>query len=151
MAKYFLLLGLGLGLGLAEDARLNVQADRAGLRVYLDHELIGLTPITNHVLAPGDYWVSLFNPDSSEGQYQAITSGGLGEKLNSVWYLAKVEKGTKRISVTSGQTVDVFLSMKQAELAPTQAKLTATACVAAPFALGVLLGVLVMLLVGSGH
>jgi hypothetical protein len=151
MAKYLLILGLLSSLSLGEDGRLNVQADQAGLRVYLDHDMIGVTPIVGYPVAPGDYWVSLFDPDSTEEQYPLITSGGIGQKLNSVWYLAKVEKGTKRISVVGGQTLDVFLSMKQAEQAPTQAKLTATACAAAPFALGVLFGVLVMLLANSGH
>lgn len=147
MGKHLWLAFLTAGiLAAANTGRLSVQSDRNGLTIYLGDDSIGCTPMVNHPVEPGDYWVSIFNPDSTQDLYYVLESGGLGERLNTLWYLAKVSKGTVRVSIPSGTTRQVFISRQQAERAPGQAKWLAVGCVGAPFLLGALVGVLVALL-----
>jgi hypothetical protein len=134
----------------ARNGTLNVQSDQAGLKVYLDGEAVGATPLVNYPLEPGEHWVSIFNPDSVRRQYDVITSGGPGDKLGTLWYLAKVEKGTARINLAAGETKSLFLSLKQAEQASCAAKWKAGACLSAPFLFGILLGVVITLLAHGG-
>jgi hypothetical protein len=146
MIKYLWLSILAAGIASADNGLLSVQSDRAGLVVYLGNDSIGCTPVVNHPVEPGDYWVSIFNPDSTQDRYGVLESGSLGDRLNTLWYLARVGKGTARVNVRSGEYHQLFISLRQADRAPAQAKWIAAGCVAAPFLLGALLGALIAVL-----
>jgi hypothetical protein len=149
MAKYLWLSILAAGIASAGNGLLSVQSDRAGLVVYLGNDSIGCTPVVNHPVEPGDYWVSIFNPDSTQDRYYVLESGSLGDRLNTLWYLAGVGKGTARVNVQSGETRQLFISLRQAQRAPAQAKWLAAGCIGAPFLLGALLGALIAILAGN--
>ena len=149
MTKYLVLIVVLLGVGAAQPGNLSVQSERTGLKVYLDNELIGTTPIVNHPVEPGEHWLSFFPTDSSESRYDDISGGDIGAKLDAVWYLARVSKGTVRVTVAPGETRSVFLSVRAAERAPDQARWLAAGCLSAPFIIGVALGIVVMLLAGG--
>ena len=125
---------------------LNVQADRVGLVVYLDRDSIGVTPLVNYPVEPGEYWVSIFSPDSTESHYYVLQSGSLGERLGTLWQLARVNKGTTRVAIQSGASRDVFFSRQQIESAPARAKWLTAGCIGVPFLLGGLLGALIAVL-----
>jgi hypothetical protein len=147
MGKYvWLAFLIASSVAAADTGLLSVQSDQAGLTVYLGNDSIGCTPIVNHPVEPGDYWVSIFNPDSTQDRYYVLESGSLGERLNTFWYLAKVNQGTVRVNIQPGETRQLFISLRQAERAPGQAKWLAAGCVGAPFLLGALVGVLIALL-----
>jgi len=133
-------------LAAAGTGLLNVQADRAGLVVYLDNDSIGTTPLLNHPVESGEYWVSIFNPDSTQSHYYVLQSGSLDERLGTLWQLARVNKGTTRIAVRSGESRSVFFSLRQVERAPAQAKWLTAGCIGVPFLLGGLLGALIAIL-----
>lgn len=149
MLRFLVLLSILITISFAQQGYLNVQADQSGLKVYLEDELIGTTPIYRHPVEPGEYWVSLFPSDSSETRYNDLTGGDLATRLSALWYLARVQKGTVRVRIAAGETRDVFLSMRAVERAPCVAKWQAAGCASAPFALGVGIGILIMLLAGS--
>jgi len=130
VGKYLWLTILSAGVVCADTGLLSVRSDRAGLVVYLGNDSIGCTPVVNHPVEPGDYWVSIFNPDSTQDRYSVLESGSLGDRLNTLWYLARVGKGTTRVNVRSGETRQLFISLRQA----------------APFLLGALLGALIAVL-----
>lgn len=147
MSKCIWLMIVAAGMVAAADTGyLNVQSDRAGLVVYLDKDSIGSTPITRYPVEPGEYWVSIFHPDSTQRRYDVLQAGSLGERLGTLWYLAKVNKGTTRVAVGLGENREVFLSLRQAEQAPAKAKWLAAGCVCAPLLLGGLLGALIAVL-----
>ena len=147
MSKYITLLLVAAGaLAAAGTGFLGVQADRAGLVVYLDNDSIGITPLTNHPVEPGEYWVSIFDPDSTQNLYYVLQSGSLGARLGTLWQLARVNKGTTRVAIQSGERRDVFFSLQQVARAPAQAKWLAAGCVSVPFLLGGLLGALIAIL-----
>jgi hypothetical protein len=147
MSKCISLLLIAAGaLAAAGTGSLSVQADRAGLVVYLDNDSIGTTPLVNHPVEPGEYWVSIFNPDSTQNHYYVLQSGGIGARLSTLWQLARVNKGTTRIAVQSGENREVFFSLQQIARAPAQAKWLTAGCVSVPFLLGGLLGALIAIL-----
>lgn len=150
MRKHLLFLAALVALASAANGSLNVQSDRAGLKVYLDNELIGTTPVKGHSIEPGEHWVSMFPSDSSEAGYDRLKSGSFGEKLKAVWYLSRVDKGTVRTVVGSGETKNVFLNLKHVDRAPGQAKWAAAGIMSIPFVVGAALG-LVIGLVSAGN
>ena len=106
----------------------------------------GITPLLNHPVEPGEYWVSIFNPDSTQNRYYVLQSGNLGARLGTLWDLARVNKGTTRVAIQSGESRDVFFSLQQVERAPARAKWLAAGCISVPFLLGGLLGALIAIL-----
>jgi hypothetical protein len=149
MTKYLALMALWLGVAAAQPGNLSVRSERAGSKVYLDNELIGTTPIVDRPVEPGEHWLSFFPTDSSEERYNDIANGDIGTKLAAVWYLARIGKGTVRVTITPGEKRSIFLSTRAVERAPTEAKWLATGCISAPFILGVAIGIVVMLLAGG--
>lgn len=141
-----LLLAVAGVMAAAGAGSLSVQADRVGLVVYLGDDSIGATPLLNHPVEPGEYWVSIFNPDSTQDHYYVLQSGSLGARLSTLWDLARVNKGTTRVAIQSGESRDVFFSLQQVERAPAQAKWLTAGCISIPFLLGGLLGALIAIL-----
>jgi hypothetical protein len=136
------------GPALAAPGRLTVVTEPAGLPVYLDNEPLGRAPVVNLELAPGEYWVTMFNPDSLEDRYSVIRHGTPGAKLAALWYLARVNAGTSRIELGSGANRQVILSLPRANRAARRAKWLAGAAVGGPLVIGTALGLTIGLLAG---
>lgn len=126
-----------------ENGFLSVYSEPSGLRIYLDGDFIGTTPILNYAYKPGEYSISIFSSDTIEQKYWRITSGSLGSRLSAVWDLSKVGAGTQRVKIISNQNSEVFFSLKKINRAPTKMKLATTCCLGTSFSVAFLVGYLV--------
>jgi hypothetical protein len=132
----------GLGTEITSSGYLNVNSDPLGLKVYLDGDSIGYTPIRNYLLKPGEYTVSLFSSDTIEDKYWKLSNGGLGDKYSALSDLAKVGAGTKQVIIKTNQ-VSIFFSLRSVNHAPNKIKLDATCCIGTGFTISFLIGFLV--------
>jgi hypothetical protein len=132
---------------LINNGYLSVNYDQAGRIVYLDGDSIGVTPIKNYPLKPGEYSVSLFSSDTIEGKYWKIASGSIGSRLSGLYDLTKIGVATHRVEIGPNQASVINFSLKKINHAPTKAKLGTVCCIGTGFSIAFLLGVLVTNLV----
>lgn len=137
----------GFGTEITSSGYLNVNSDPLGLKVYLDGDSIGYTPIRNYLLKPGEYTVSLFSSDTIESQYWKLSNGGLGDKYSALSDLAKAGAGTKQVVIKLNQASTIFFSLHQVNHAPNKIKLYTACCIGAGFTISFLIGFLVASLV----
>jgi hypothetical protein len=153
--KYIILLiyivvavpNMGLALDITSNGLLNISSDPAGLKIYLDGDFIGLTPIYNYSVQPGEYTVSLFSSDTIEAKYWNLTAGSIGSKISTLWDLSKVGAATQKVIIKSNQLSSVVFSMRSINRAPTKAKLATACCIGTGFSVAFIIGFLVANLV----
>lgn len=122
---------------------LNVNSDPIGLKIYLDGDSIGRTPIQNYALNPSEYSVSLFSSDSIEEKYWKLTIGGISSRFSSLLDLTKIGAATQRVVIKPNKISPVFFSVRQINRTPTKAKLATTCCLGTGFSIAFLLGFLI--------
>jgi hypothetical protein len=132
---------------LGGNGYLNVNSNPTGLKVYLEGDSIGVTPIQNYSIKPGEYSISLFSSDTIESKYWNLSSGGLGSKYSALLDLSKVGAGTKKVVIKPIQVSKIFFSMPKINRAPTKVKLATTCCIGSGFSIAFLIGYLVATLV----
>ncbi|MBS4014915.1 MAG: PEGA domain-containing protein [Candidatus Latescibacteria bacterium] len=125
------------------DGYLTVNSHPFGLKIYLEGEFIGLTPIQNFKLAPGSYSVSLFSSDTIEQKYWNLANAGVCGKLSALSELSKAGAGTQQVEIQPNHSSEVFFSLQKVNRAPTRLKLGTTCCVGTGFSLAFILGYLV--------
>lgn len=113
---------------------LTVTADRDSLPIYVDNELIGLTPIVRYALPPDQYTVGFFPEDSIETASWRLKNGSIG----ALWQLARYGEGVSEVTIASDRVSSVYLDHRAVASAPTRAKLKVGACLGSTFLLGVL-------------
>jgi uncharacterized membrane protein (Fun14 family) len=128
---------------ITNNGYLTVNYDQTGRIVYLDGDSIGVTPINNYAIKPGEYSVSLFSSDTIEGKYWKIAAGIVSSRLSGLWDLTKVGVATQRVEISPNQMSVINFSLKEINRAPTKAKLSAACCVGTGFSIAFLLGFLV--------
>ncbi len=134
---------VGFGIEITNSGFLNVNSDPLGLKVYLDGDSIGNTPIRNYMLKPGEYTVSLFSSDTIEDKYWRLSNGGLGDKYSALSDLTKVGAGTKQVVIKTNQASSVFFSLRSVNHAPNKIKLGTACCIGTGFTISFLIGFLV--------
>ncbi len=125
------------------SGQLTVNSNPIGLKIYLEGDFIGITPIQNYKLASGKYSVSLFASDTIEEKYWQLANAGFSGKLFALWELTKAGTGTQQIEIKPNQVSELFFSLKKVNRAPARAKWTATCCVGTGFSFAFILGYLV--------
>ncbi|MCX7757491.1 MAG: PEGA domain-containing protein [candidate division WOR-3 bacterium] len=135
---------VSMSLGNTQTGYLTVNTQPLGKIVYLDGDSIGITPIINYPLKPGEYTISLYPSEQIENEYWRLAQGNLCNKCSSLWELTKIGAGTKRIKIEPGVVTEVFFSDKRINCAPTKAKLALGSVsiigFTIPFILGYFLG-----------
>jgi len=134
---------IGFGIEITNSGYLYVNSNPMGLKVYLDGDSIGHTPIRNYLLKSGEYTVSLFSSDTIENQYWRLSNGGLGDKYSALSDLAKVGAGTKQVVIKSNQTSNIFFSLRSINRAPNKIKFATVCCIGTGFSISFLIGFLV--------
>jgi hypothetical protein len=132
-----------LGTEITNSGFLNVNSEPIGLKVYLDGDSIGYTPIRNYLLKPGKYTVSLFSSDTIESQYWKLSNGGLGDKYSALSDLAKTGAGTKQVVIKTNRASSIFFSLRSVNRAPNKIKLGTACCIGTGFTISFLIGFLV--------
>jgi len=122
---------------------LNINSDPLGFRVYLEGDSLGITPIKNYLLKPGEYSVSLFSSDTIESKYWNLSNGNIGSKYSAILDLIKVGAATQRVVVKPNQTSEVFFSKQKINRAPTKVKIATACCIGTGFSAAFLIGFLV--------
>jgi hypothetical protein len=117
MTAGLILLALAIPVS-AQDAWIEVEADREGLTVWLDGTTVGKTPIESLKVSPGEHTVSLFSSEEIEDAYWAARTAPPLQAIGKFIELRKFDAATRRINVASGQKVRIFLSLGEAERAP---------------------------------
>ncbi len=125
---------------LPDSGYLTVRSNMPGIELYLDGEYIGRTPLERHLVAAGDYNLSIISNDSLDSVYWHLRRGSIGRRLSSFWTLAAVNAGTHQASVGRGQVTEVFLDYGRVLNAPTETKLVACSSLTVLFGLGMLAG-----------
>ncbi|MCX7784999.1 MAG: PEGA domain-containing protein [candidate division WOR-3 bacterium] len=136
-------------LGAQDNGFLSVYSEPSGLRIYLDGDFIGTTPIINYPYKPGEYSISIFSSDTIEQKYWRLTSGSLASRLSALWDLSKAGAGTKRVKISSNQNIEIFFSLPKINRTPTKAKLLTTCCLGTGFSFAFLIGYFVANLVSG--
>lgn len=113
---------------------LTVTADQDSLPVYVDNELIGLTPIVKYPLSPDQYTVGFFPEDSIETASWRLKNGSIG----ALWQLARYGEGVAEVEIAPDRVSSVYLDHVAVMKAPGRAKLKVGACLGSTFLLGVL-------------
>ena len=129
------------------EGYITVKSNLPGLRVFLEGEFLGRTPIENEPVEPGSYMLSVASNDSLERLYDNLRHGGLSRKLSSVWSLTGIDAGTQRVEIESRNVTEVFVDYGAVLSAPTKAKWTAGCGVGGVFGLGAILGLIIGLIV----
>lgn len=113
---------------------LTVTADRDGMPVYVDNDLIGQTPLIKFPLPPDRYTVGFFPEDSIETASWRLKNGSIG----ALWQLAKYGEGVAKVEIAENRISNVHLDYREVMKAPGRAKLKVGACLGGTFLLGVL-------------
>ncbi|MEO0091900.1 MAG: PEGA domain-containing protein [candidate division WOR-3 bacterium] len=127
-------------LNATESGFLSVYSEPSGLRIYLDGDFIGTTPILNYAYKPGEYSISIFSSDTIEQKYWRITTGSLSTRISALWDLSKVGAGTQRVKIIANQNSEVFFSLAKINRAPTKMKLATSCCLGTSFSVAFLIG-----------
>jgi hypothetical protein len=125
---------------LISNGYLNVNSDPLGLKVYLDGDSIGYTPIRNYPVRPGEYSISLFSSDTIEDQYWKLANSGITGKYYALFELAKIGAGTKQVEIKTNQTSNVFFSLRSINRTPNKIKLGTACCIGTGFTISFLIG-----------
>jgi hypothetical protein len=125
------------------DGYLTVNSNPVGLNIYLEGDLIGVTPIQNHKLAPGSYSISLFSSDTIEQKYWNLANASICGKLSALGELSKTGVGTQQVEIQLNQTSEVFFSLQKVNRTPTRLKLGTACCIGTGFSVAFILGYLV--------
>lgn len=145
--KLFIALSLTVcGLAFTEQGYITVDTDRTGLAIYLDSELIGVSPIDQHTVSPGEHTVSLFHPDTIEDAYWQMRQQGFPTMVTKLPGLRRYDVGTKRVVINPNETVKVYLSYTRAERAPSQTCCLMGGCVTGVVGGSIVLGFVLALL-----
>ena len=128
---------------ITNNGYLSVNYDFAGRVVYLDGDSIGVTPIKNYPIKPGEYSVSLYSSDTIEDKYWRLSSGSINSRLSGLWDLTKVGVATQRIEIKPNQVTEINFSLKEINRAPNKIKFGAVCCLGTSFTAAFLLGFLV--------
>jgi len=144
---WFLVFNIANAQSIISNGYLNVNSDPSGLKVYLDGDSIGYTPITNYSVKSGTYSVSLFSSDTIEDKYWQLANAGLSGKYYALSDLAKIGVGTKQVEIKVNQTSNVFFSLSSVNHVPTKIKLGTACCLGTGFTVAFLIGYLVAHLV----
>jgi hypothetical protein len=126
---------------------LNINSNPTRLKVYLDGDSIGFTPILNYPISAGEYSVSLFSSDSIEQKYWNLSVGGISSRFGTLMDLTKVGAGTKRVEVKTNKVSEVFFSLNKINREPNKVKLYSTCCIGTGFITAAVIGYVVRLLV----
>ena len=122
---------------------LTVNTDKPGVNVYLDGNLVGITPITNYSIASGEYSVSLYDSKSIENEYWNLRNSGPFRKLSALWQLTRIDAATQRVKIIPNQTTKISFYTSRINCAPTLAKCMFGGSIVGIFGLGILTGVLI--------
>lgn len=122
---------------------LTVNSNPIGLRIYLEGDFIGVTPLQNYKIVPGNYSVSLFSSDTIEQKYWNLANASICGKVSALWELSKAGAGTQQVEIQPNQSSEVFFSLKKVNRTPTRLKLGATCCIGTGFSFAFILGYLV--------
>lgn len=141
------LINISFPVDMTNQGYLNINSDPTRLKVYLDGDSIGFTPILNYPVSPGEYSISLFSSDSIEQEYWNLSVGGIGSRFGTLMDLTKVGVGTKRVEVKSNKVSEVFFSLNKINHEPTKVKLYSACCVGTGFIAAAVIGYVVRLLV----
>lgn len=145
--KTMLLIAIIISFSYAQEKSTNgyltVNSNPIGLKIYLEGDLIGTTPIQNHELPAGNYSISLFASDTIEEKYWQLANAGVSGRLSALWDLTKVGAASQRVEIRPNRSSEVFFSLKKVNRAPTKAKIGLTCCVGSGFSLAFILGYLV--------
>jgi len=128
------------GTEIESSGYLNVNSDPMGLKVYLDGDSIGYTPIRNYLVRSGTYSVSLFLSDTIENQYWKLSNSGISGKYSALSELAKIGAGTKQVEIKSNQVSSIFFSLRSINRAPNKIKLGTACCIGTGFTISFLIG-----------
>jgi hypothetical protein len=129
--------------GQEANGYLTVNSVPLGMVIYLEGDSLGVTPIINYPLKPGEYTISLYPSEVIEHQYWRLAQGKFSNRLSSLWELTRIGAATKRIKITEKQVTEVFFSLKAINRAPTKAKVLIGLSSVASFAIPFLIGFLV--------
>ncbi len=122
---------------------LTVNADQTVMNVYLEGDFIGTTPITNYLIEPGEYSVSLYDSKTIENEYWNLRSAGPFRKLSSIWQLTRIDAATRKVTIMPNRVTKIYFYTSRIKRAPTLAKLAFGGCIGGIFGLGILAGVLI--------
>jgi hypothetical protein len=122
---------------------LTINTDQPGISVYLDGDLIGVTPITNYSLEAGEYTVSLYDSRSIENEYWNLRKSGPCRKLKALWQLIRIDAATQKVKIIPNQNTKLTFYLRRIDRTPVLAKCLFSGSVIGIFGLGVLTGVLI--------
>lgn len=122
---------------------LTVNTDQPGVSVYLDGDLIGITPITNYSVESGEYTVSLFDSKSIENEYWNLRKSGPCRKLKALWQLTRIDAATQRVKIIPYQNTKLTFYLRRIDRAPILTKCLIGGTIVSIFGLGLLTGILI--------
>jgi len=125
---------------LPDSGFLTVRSNTPGIELYLEGDYVGRTPLERHLVAAGNYNLSIISNDSLDSVYWHLRRGSIGRRLSSFWTLTAVNAGTHQVSINRGQVTEVFLDYGRVLNAPTESKLLACSGLTVLFGLGMLAG-----------
>lgn len=122
---------------------LTVHSSLPGVTIYVEGEAVGMTPLEQHPLDPGSYWVTVVSNDSLETLYYHLRSGPINRKLSALWALARIDGATTRVEILPGVGTKVFINRQTMEKNACRAKWLFTGVVGGIFTLGAICGVII--------
>ncbi len=147
MIIFSILALLVVGQPLDADGYLTVRSTLPGIEVYYEGDYLGRTPIDEFPVEAGAGILTIVSNDSLENIYASIRTGGIGEKLSSVWTLTAIDVGTYRVDVPRGGVAEVTIDYNAVLAAPGRTKLLVGCGIGSIFGLGAIIGLLLGLLI----
>ncbi len=125
----------------ASPGFLTVKSRPEGFTVYVEGELIGMTPIERYQFEPGRYWVTVVSNDSLEVLYQQVRAASIGRKLAALWSLARIDAASTQVELLPGFETKVEIDKGVMDKSACRAKWLVGGTVGGIFGLGVIIGV----------
>ncbi|MCL6465535.1 MAG: PEGA domain-containing protein [candidate division WOR-3 bacterium] len=143
MVVTFLSLALFLGQTNPSPGFLTVRSEPPGFKIFVEGDSVGFAPFERHQLNPGRYWVTIVSNDSLETLYRRLRSGALGERLNALWTLARIDGATSQIEVLPGVETRILIDRQTMEKNACRAKWLLFGGVGGIFTVGLVCGVII--------
>lgn len=147
MIIFSILALLVVGQPLDSEGYLTVRSTLPGIEVYYEGDYLGRTPIDQYPVEAGTGILTIVSNDSLENVYASIRTGGIGEKLSSVWTLTAIDAGTYRVDVPHGSVATVTIDYNAVLAAPTRTKAIVGCGFGCIFGLGAVIGLLLGLFI----